>query len=81
MLRDITNAIRCRIIVVAFPFVFSSFFFSFILFVRVSVLRSPWMITLSVANVGSAFYVCYFFFFTYYCAPRSFEDRSVSLLF
>lgn len=63
MLRDITNAIRCRIIVVAFPFVFSSFFFSFILFVRVSILRSPWMITLSVANVGSAFYVCYFFFF------------------
>lgn len=56
------------------------FFLLFILFVRVSVLRNPWMITLSVANVGSAFYVCYFFFL-YYCAPRSFEDRSVSLLF
>lgn len=80
MLRDITNAIRCRIIVVAFPFVFSSFFFSFILFVRVSILRSPWMITLSEQTLVLLFtFVIYFFL--YYCAPRSFEDRSVSLLF
>lgn len=80
MLRDITNAIRCRIIVVAFPFVFSSFFFSFISFVRVSILRSPWMITLSEQTLVLLFtFVIYFFL--YYCAPRSFEDRSVSLLF
>lgn len=74
--RDSLSYYSCSV-----SFRFFLLFFSFILFVRVSILRSPWMITLSVANVGSAFYVCYFFFFLYYCAPRSFEDRSVSLLF
>lgn len=86
MLRDITRGTkvtRCRIIVVKcfLSFFFLFFFFFFVLFVCVSILQSSWMITLSVANVGSDFYVCYyffFFFFSYYCAPRSFEDRSMS---
>lgn len=71
--RDSLSYYSCSL----FPFVFSSFFFSFILFVRVSVLRSPWMITQTLVLLFT--FVIYFFL--YYCAPRSFEDRSVSLLF
>lgn len=73
--RDSLSYYSCSV-----SFRFFLLFFSFILFVRVSILRSPWMITLSEQTLVLLFtFVIYFFL--YYCAPRSFEDRSVSLLF